>query len=120
MIARTFADHDFNEAVLKQLERDGFTVVRARTVRLQNRPDPEVLEWAASQGLPLLSHDAGTMSAFAYRRVAFGLPMPGLILVRQGLATGRMLADVRKILQDNNLTDLEATIMFVSLPPSVP
>ncbi len=36
-----------------------------------------MLEWAAGEGRVLLTHDVNTLAAFAYERVAQGLPMPG-------------------------------------------
>jgi hypothetical protein len=37
-----------------------------------------VLEWAASEGRVLLTHDVNTLTAFAYERIAADLPMPGV------------------------------------------
>jgi hypothetical protein len=39
------------------------------------------LEWAAREGRVLLTHDANTITAFAYDRIAHGLPMPGVFEV---------------------------------------
>jgi len=43
--------------------------------------DRAVLEWAASERRVLLTHDANTITAFAYERIAQGLPMPGVFEV---------------------------------------
>ncbi len=40
-----------------------------------------MLEWAASEGRILLTHDINTVRGFAYQRVNSGLPMPGVFLV---------------------------------------
>ena len=112
MIVRIYADHDFNEAVLRQLERlNVAAVVRARSVNLQESSDPEVLAWAAERGLPVLSHDVRTMRRYAYERIAAGLPMPGLILVHQRMAVGVALAGVREILEGP--LDMQGLVKFV-------
>jgi predicted nuclease of predicted toxin-antitoxin system len=82
---RFLADHDFNERILRGLERREPTVeiVRAREVSLHERPDAEVLGYAAAHQLITLSHDVNTMPAAAYARMAAGQTMQGLILVRQ-------------------------------------
>lgn len=48
---------------------------------LQGADDTAVLDWSASEGRVLLTHDANTITAFAYQRVAQGLPMPGVFEV---------------------------------------
>ncbi len=73
---RFLADHDFNEHILR-------AVVRAREVGLHERPDAEVLAYAATQGLLTLSHDVNTMPAAARARVAEGQAMHGLLLAQQ-------------------------------------
>ena len=37
-----------------------------------------MLEWAATEGRVLLTHDVNTLTAFAYERIAQGLTMPGV------------------------------------------
>jgi predicted nuclease of predicted toxin-antitoxin system len=43
--------------------------------------DPKLLEWAAEENRLIITHDAETMTKFAYERVVANLPMPGVILV---------------------------------------
>jgi len=54
---------------------------RVQDAGLAGADDRAVLEWAASEGRVLLTHDANTLTAFAYERVAQGLPMPGVFEV---------------------------------------
>ena len=76
-------DQNVNEHVLDGLTRRDSTIefTHVRDVALAAAPDPVVLEWAATHGLVLLTHDRKTIPRFAYERVAAGLPMPGVFLV---------------------------------------
>src|SRR5947208_4722345 len=82
---RFLADHDLNEQILDGLLRREPTIetVRARDVDLDQRPDQEVLEYAARNRFLVLSHDVNTMTAAAYERIASGEPMTGLLIARQ-------------------------------------
>jgi predicted nuclease of predicted toxin-antitoxin system len=82
---RFLADHDFNERVLRAIERQEPTIeiVRVREVNLQERPDAEVLAYAATRQLITISHDINTMPAAAYALVAARQAMHGLLLVQQ-------------------------------------
>lgn len=50
---------------------------------LEGREDPSILEWAASQGRIVLTHDVSTMTKWAYQRTAQGLFMPGVWEVKR-------------------------------------
>ena len=56
---RFLADHDLNEQILDGLLRrePAVEVVRAREVRIQDRSDDEVLQYAANKGFLVISHD---------------------------------------------------------------
>jgi predicted nuclease of predicted toxin-antitoxin system len=63
-------------------------VVEARKAGLLGIPDPELLEWAASQDRILVTRDMPTMPDFAHARVVAGLPMPGVFILRRGASIG--------------------------------
>lgn len=67
---------------------------RLQDAGLSGANDPTVLEWAASEGRILLSHDLATMSQAAYNRVALGLTMPGVFLIRDTLPLAVVLDDL--------------------------
>jgi hypothetical protein len=56
-------------------------IVRVQDAGLAGSDDPTVLNWAAGEGRVLLTHDANTLTAFAYERIARGLSMPGVFEV---------------------------------------
>ncbi|MDQ3701286.1 MAG: DUF5615 family PIN-like protein [Chloroflexota bacterium] len=82
---RFLADHDLNEHIIAGVRRRqaGVAFLRVRDVGLGDRPDPEVLAYAAERGWLIISHDVNTMPAAANKRLAVGLPLAGLLLVRQ-------------------------------------
>jgi hypothetical protein len=84
---RFLADHDLNEAIVDGVCRrePSAQFTRAREAGLARQPDPELLEYAATQGLIVVSHDVNTMPYHASDRLARGRPLPGLLMVRQTL-----------------------------------
>ena len=93
---RLATDEDFNNRILRGLLRrmPDLDVVRVQDVGLSGSEDPEVLEWAAGEGRVLLTHDASTMSAFAYERVKQGFAMPGIFEVSQDMPIGQAIEEI--------------------------
>jgi len=82
---RFLFDEDFNGHIVRGFRRrqpdsDAHTV---REAGVEGVDDPTVLEWAAEHGRLVVSHDRRTMTAAARDRIREGLPMAGLILLRQ-------------------------------------
>ena len=73
------------------MELNSFTVPEAD---LPDTSDPAVLDWAAAQGRIVVTHDHRTMRAYAEERLKTGLPMAGLILVRQRAPVGQAIDDL--------------------------
>lgn len=93
---RLLVDQNFNEHILEGLTRrvPGLEVLHVRDVGLAAASDPRILEWAATQGRVLLTHDRRTMPPFAYSRVAAGQPMPGVFLVSDDMPIGQAIDEV--------------------------
>jgi hypothetical protein len=79
-----------NEQIVDGVLRREPTIefVRVRDIGPSDRSDPEILEWAAMNGMVVVSHDVNTMPAFAYQRLSGGERMPGLIMVPQLARSG--------------------------------
>jgi len=77
------ADENFNMHIVNGVLRrlPDVDIRRVQDAGLEGADDPAVLEWAAIEGRVLLTHDANTITAFAYERIARGLPMPGVFEV---------------------------------------
>lgn len=82
---RLLADHDLNEHLVTGVLRREPTIefLRVRDLGLDRSPDEDVLQFAASHGLVVVSHDVNTMIAAARRYIADAQPMAGLLMVRQ-------------------------------------
>jgi hypothetical protein len=90
---RFLADADLNEAIVTGVrERESaLDFMTATEANLKGRGDPEVLEFAASQGRILVSHDTSTMPVHFSERVNSGAASPGVLLVRQRASVGQIV-----------------------------
>ncbi len=77
--------------------------------------DPTVLEWAASEGRVLVSHDVKTLGKFAYERVLAGLPMPGVFEVHDSLPTGQVINDLILLATCSHPGEWEGQVQFFPL-----
>jgi predicted nuclease of predicted toxin-antitoxin system len=93
---RLLADEDFDNIILRGVlrRRPGMEIVRVQDVGLAGAGDPEVLEWAATAGRVLITHDVNTMKTHAYARIAAGIPMPGVFAVAQDLPTSVAIDEI--------------------------
>ncbi len=68
---RWVADENFNNDILHGLRRrhPEIDIVRIQDVGLSGIDDPTLLEWAAQEGRGLLTHDAATITDYAYERI---------------------------------------------------
>lgn len=100
MTFRLLADENFRGAIVAGLRRtvDGLDLVRVQDVGLRTLSDPTILDWAAREGRILLRHDIRTIPDYANSRVAQGLPMPGVFIVRLALPVGTAVNDLTTIL----------------------
>jgi hypothetical protein len=82
---RFFVDHDFSQLIIDGTQRvePAIDFVPASEVGLERAPDTEFIEYAAGQGLIVLSHDSNTMTAAAVEAVKAGRPMAGLLIAHQ-------------------------------------
>src|SRR5712692_6696596 len=87
---RLASDEDFHGDIVRGLRRrlPGLDLVRVQDIGLSGALDPDVLEWAAAEHRVLLTHDCDTLIGHAWDRVRAGLPMWGVVAVRQGLSIG--------------------------------
>ena len=93
---RFLTDEDFNNRILRgiRLRAPDLDIVRVQDVGLDGAVDPDVLAWAAETGRIVLTHDAETMSGYAYLRVDRGEAMPGVFVARKRSSIGRIIDDI--------------------------
>jgi predicted nuclease of predicted toxin-antitoxin system len=84
-------------------------------VGLRTAIDPTILEWAASQGRILLTHDRTTMPDFAYQRVRAGMPMPGVLVVRNSPAISKLVEEILTVALCSEQDEWKDRVEFLPL-----
>lgn len=85
---------DLNEQIVTGVLRrePALEWVRARDIGMRERPDAEVLAYAADNGFIVVSHDVNTMPSAAYGRMSAGQKMSGLLMVKQSDQVGEIIS----------------------------
>jgi hypothetical protein len=111
------ADENFNSAILRGLLRvkPDLDIVRVQDVGLTATDDPIILEWAANEDRVLLTHDAATMTKYAYERINAGKHMPGIIEVSRKVPLGIAIDDTLLIAETCQRGELEGQIVYLPL-----
>ena len=95
------ANENFNNDIVRgQLRRNPrVDIVRIQNAGLSGASDAAVLEWAASKGRVLLTHDVSTLTRSVYERVKACLPMPGVFEVGRGVALRTAIEDILSLVE---------------------
>ena len=111
------ADENLNRSIIRglRLRLPFVDIVRVQDAGLSGADDRAVLEWAAASGRVLLTHDVATMTAFAYERVAAGLPMPGLFEIGLDLPLARVIDDLALIAECSLPGEWEGQVRYLPL-----
>ncbi len=111
------ADENFNSAILRGLLRvkPNLDIVRVQDVGLSATDDPIILEWAASEDRIVLTHDAATMTKYAYERINAGKYMPGIIEVSRKVPLGTAIDDILLIAGTSQHGELAGQIIYLPL-----
>lgn len=114
---RFVADENLNERLVLALLRrlPDLDLLRVREARRTGRTDPDLLDWAATEGRILLTHDARTVPPAAFSRVRAGLQMPGVIVIDDLAAARTVIDDVALLVEFSTLEDLHDRVVFVPL-----
>jgi hypothetical protein len=93
---RLASDADIHGEIIRGLRNrlPHIDLVRVQDALPEGIPDPQILAWTADEARVLLINDRNTMVGFAYRRVAAGEPMPGLIATTHKQAIGSAIDDI--------------------------
>jgi len=111
------SDENFNNDIVRGLLRRNphLDIVRVQDVGLRGAEDPIILEWAAQEGRVLLTHDAATMSKFAFERVRAGKSMPGVIEVADDLPIGKVVEDILLLAEYSDRGEWENQVIYLPL-----
>jgi hypothetical protein len=114
---RLATDEDFNNRILRGLLRrkPALDIVRVQDAGLRGLGDAEVLEWAATEGRILLTHDVTTMKQHVDERFAAGLPMPGVFEFGQDVPIGLAIEEILLLAECSLEGEWEGQIRFLPL-----
>lgn len=114
---RLATDEDFNNRILRGLLRrkPALDIVRVQDAGLRGRGDASVLEWAATEGRILLTHDVTTMKQYVEERFAAGLQMPGVFELGQDVPIGQAIEDILLLAECSLEGEWEGQIRFLPL-----
>jgi hypothetical protein len=112
---RLVSDADVNGDIIRGLyrARPKLDLVRVHDIGLNDRPDPDVLAWAASQGRVLITNDRNTMLGFAFQRVARLEAMPGVIATTNGQSMGGAIDDILLIAECLSEEEMRDRVIFL-------
>lgn len=111
------ADENFDGRILDGLlERlPDIDIVRVQDTEMVQAPDPDLLEWLASQDRILLTHDIRTMRDFAYARVDVGLKMVGVIIVRRVVSIGQIIHELEIAIGAGTAEDFVDVVAYIPM-----
>jgi len=112
------ADENFNNNIIRGLLRrePRINIARIQDVNLYGADDPAVLEWAAQEERVLLTHDAATITHYAYDRIRNGKSMPGVFEVNHQVPIGIAIADILLLATCSIEGEWEGQIIYIPLP----
>jgi hypothetical protein len=90
------SDADVHGEIIRGLPRrlPRIDLVCVQDVLPAGTPDSELLVWAAAHNRVLITNDRNTMVGLAYRRIAAGDPVSGLIATTNEQSIGSAIADI--------------------------
>ena len=117
LMLKFLTDEDVPRSLSRQLRLHlpDIDLVRAVDVGLGQTPDPVILQWAADNGRVLITRDEETMTKFAIERVRNGLPLPGVIVVRQAIPVGAALRQIIRYATERR--EIDGQIVYIAARP---
>jgi hypothetical protein len=73
------------------------------------------LEWAASQGRVLLSHDVSSVPPAAYQRISDGKLMPGVFIVPDRMPIGQAIDEILFLSLEVDPGEWKDQVLFLPL-----
>jgi hypothetical protein len=111
------ADENFNNNVVRALTRrkPDLDILRAQDAGLSGADDATVLEWAARGGRVLLTHDASTITYYAFERVRAGKSMPGVFEVGREVAVSVAVEEILLLAECSLEGEWEGQVRYLPL-----
>jgi len=108
-------DEDVHEDIIRGLRRrePDVDIVRVVDVGLGHTPDPLILEWTPGEGQVLVTGDVNSMVGFAWGRVHSGLPMPGVLALKENVGIGRVIDDILLVVQCYTADEFKGQVLYI-------
>jgi hypothetical protein len=116
-VLRLAADENLNSDIVRGLlrRRPDLDIVRIQDVGLSGADDRTVLEWAATEGRILLTHDVTTLTRHAYARVRVGQSMPGVFEIGRRVPVGQTIEDLLLLAECSYEGEWEGHLRYLPL-----
>jgi len=114
---RLAADENFNNAIVRGLLRrkPELDIVRIQDAGLSGKDDSVLLDWCATEGRILLTHDVTTITRYAYERAQAGKPMPGVFEVSRDVSIGVAIEDILLLVECSQEGEWEGQVRYLPL-----
>ncbi|HWB17188.1 MAG TPA: DUF5615 family PIN-like protein [Vicinamibacterales bacterium] len=114
---RFAADENFNADILRGLLRrvPDLDIVRIQDAGLSGADDEAVLEWAASDGRIVLTHDVTTLIGLAIDRIGDGRAMPGVFAASSRASVGATIEDLLLLAECSIDGEWDGQVLYLPL-----
>ncbi len=111
------ADENLNDWIVRGLlrRRPDFDIVRIRDTEMRGARDPAVLEWAATEGRVVLTHDVSTMTRHAYDRIRAGKRMVGVFEIGHRVPVALAIEEIILIAECSLDGEWEGQVRYLPL-----
>jgi predicted nuclease of predicted toxin-antitoxin system len=114
---RLLSDENFNGDIVRGLflRQPDLDLLRVQDVGLRKVDDPAILDWAASNGRILLTHDRATMPDFAYERVSQGQQMSGLFVINDRMPVRQVIDELLLLIDCSEQDEWKGIVLYLPL-----
>jgi len=116
-VVRLAADENLNNHIVRGLLRrqPDLDIVRIQDIGLTGIDDEALLDWAATEQRIVVTHDAATLTKYAYDRIRAARPMPGVFEVARDAAIGSVIEDLLLIAECSAEGEWEGQVRYLPL-----
>lgn len=114
---RLLSDENFNGDIVRGLflRQPTLDLLRVQDVGLRKVDDPAILDWAASNGRILLTHDRATMPDFAYERLSQGQQMSGLFVINDRMPVRQVIDELLLLNDCSEQDEWKGIVLYLPL-----
>lgn len=114
---RLLSDENFNGDIVRGLflRQPTPDLLRVQDVGLRKVSDPAILDWAASNGRILLTHDRATMPDFAYERLSQGQQMSGLFVINDRMPVRQVIDELLLLNDCSEQDEWKGIVLYLPL-----